>query len=68
MRTVHCSGHGGGVCLGGIPHGPWGRHPPDPEADTILELEADTPQNRITDRCKNITFPQVVLRTVKKLS
>ena len=56
MRTVRCSGRLGrgggvsawrGVCLGGVCLGvysprPRGRH---------------LPVNRITDRCKNITFP-----------
>ena len=34
----------------------------------LLDPEADTPSilvNRITDRCKNITFQQLLLRTVK---
>ena len=41
-----------GVCfLGGVyPSMHWGRHPP---------------VDRMTDRCKNITFPQIRLRTVK---
>ena len=42
---------GGGDCSGVYTPGPRGRHP--------LAL------NRITDRCKNITFPQLMLWTVK---
>ena len=34
-------------------------HPPDPEGNTSLV-------NRITDRCKNITFPQLLFGTVIK--
>ena len=55
-----------GVCLGVSSRGclpiggcvyssmHWGRHPP--------------PVDRMTDRCKNITFPQLRLRTVIKTS
>ena len=59
MRTVRSSGRLlGGVCPGGgvsaregvHPSMHWGRHPP--------------PVDRMTDRCKNITFPQLRLRTV----
>ena len=58
MRTVRCSGClgrggcvGGGVCLGG--------------AGVCLGVYTSPPPvNRITDRCKNITFPQLHLRTV----
>ena len=59
----------GNVCPGGCTppdpesDSPWTqrqthpRHPRDPEADTPL-------MNRMTDRCKNITFPQLRLRAV----
>ena len=63
MRTVRCSGRlGGGVCLEGcLPGGvsaQGGVAPnPDPEADT-------PPVDRMTDACENITFPQLLLRTV----
>ena len=57
MRTVRCSGHllgEGGVC-------PWdvsarGCLPDPPNAD------------RMTDACENITFPQLMLRTVKTVN
>ena len=55
MRTVRCSGHlgggGEGVCPGVV--SAWGAHPVPPV-------------NKITDKCKNITFPQLLLRTLKK--
>ena len=49
--------------VGGLPGGCLPRRctPPDPEADT------PPPVNRITDTCKMITFPQLLLRTVKML-
>ena len=68
MRTVHHSGRlgrgvsaqrgclprgcGGGVCLMAL--------------YTLPGSKADTPSsvNRITDRCKSITFPSLLLRTV----
>ena len=53
MRTVRCSGRLGGKgvsALGGVCQ----------EAGVHLP-----PVNKITDRCKNITFPQLRLRTVK---
>ena len=37
--------------------------PLDPEAEPP-DTEADTPVNRMTDRCKNITFPKLRLRPV----
>ena len=55
MRTIHCSGHpGGGVYPKGGVY-PGGVHSP-------------CEQNvRITDRCKNIIFPQLRLQTVIRL-
>ena len=52
MRTVRCSsrhGVGEGVCQGG----------------SVCPDTPYPPLNRITDRCKNITFPQLLLWTVK---
>ena len=46
-----CLPRGGCLPRGVYTPGPRGRHP--------------QPVNRITDRCKNITFPQLLLRTVK---
>ena len=79
MCTVRCSGclrgclPGGsawaGVCLGGLPRGclprgclprgclPGGCTPP-------WSQRQNPPVNRITDRCKNITFPQLLLQMV----
>ena len=55
MRTVRCSGR---VCLGGV-------CPRVVSARRCLSGGVYTPTvNRITDRCKNITFPQLRLRTV----
>ena len=42
----------GGVCPGVYHSMHWGRHSP-------------LPVDRMTNRCKNITFPQLRLRTVK---
>ena len=69
MCTVRCSGHGG-ECLpgGGLPRGcvylPGGVCPGGsvcPGAVHLLPLFVD----RQTDTCKNITFLQLLLRTVK---
>ena len=49
MRIVRCSGRLGGVCLGGVYPG---------------ECTSPLPLNRMTDRRKNITFPQLRLRTL----
>ena len=49
----------GGVCLervGGVCLEVGGVYPPDPEADSRPLLWTET----ITDRCKNITFPQLL--------
>ena len=52
-----------GGCLprGSLPWGvsAWGVHPQ-------TQMQTPPPVNRITDRCKNITFPQLLLQTVKK--
>ena len=40
---------------------PWTETPLDRDP-----LDRDPPVNRITDRCKNITFPQLCLRVVIK--
>ena len=75
MRTVRCSDRlgglpGGGVCLGCVclggflPSGvssqggvsTWGCLP--------RRVYSSPPRDRITDRCKNITFRQLRLRTV----
>ena len=62
MRTVRSSSRllGGGVCPEGVcpgvvvyPSMHWGRHPPRTEW--------------LTDRCKNITFPQLRLRMVIRM-
>ena len=70
MRTVRCSAHlGEGVCLGGcLPGGcvylggvcPGGCPP-----HRRTTGGPPHPMNRITDRCKIITFPQILLRMVK---
>ena len=75
MCTIRCSGRlgGGDVCLrdGGVCPGgvclDAGVHPQEPEVDTPPTQRTDTPPvNRITDRCKNLAFPQLLLRTVIK--
>ena len=50
---------------------PWSMHPPDQAPpgpgtprDQTLREQAHPPVNRITDTCKNITFPQLRLRAV----
>ena len=46
---------------------PWMQNPPDsdPRGCRTLQMltlpDADTPMNRMTDRCKNITLPQTAL-------
>ena len=51
---------GGCVCPGAVHYpGPKGRHSPPPQRQT-----PPPPVNRMTDRCKNITFPQLHLRAV----
>ena len=78
MCTAHFSGHlggGGGILLGGVyPGGVYlragvstqGIYPdtPDPEADTPLDPEVIPPRGQ-ADTCKNITFPQLLLRAIK---
>ena len=60
MSIPACTGQGGvcpgeGVCPGGVyPSMHWGRHP--------------LWTKWLTDRCKNITFPRLRLRTVKMVS
>ena len=60
----------GGMCLGGVfrecvcPEGSRGVHTPRTQRYTPLDPEAQPPVNRMTDRCKNITFPQLCLRAV----
>ena len=54
----------GGVCQGDVRRGgclPVGCNPACTEADT------PPPVNRMTDRCKNITLPQLMLQTVMTL-
>ena len=57
---------------------PWDRHPPGtPRANTPLEQTppgsrhppgpGTPPVNRMTNRCKNITFPQISFAGVKTL-
>ena len=75
LTVVWCVlGCPGCVCRGGCkpthPHGPRGRHPPDPEADApppTPNLETDTHPPHpwtegMTQASENITFPQLVLR------
>ena len=64
MHTVHCSGRLEGVCLGGVCLGGvcLGRCVCLPRR----VYTSPSPVNRMTDRCKNITFPQLCLRTVTK--
>ena len=66
MRTVHCSGRlDGGSLSGGVEGLPRAGVCPGGRG-CLPGGEADNhPINRITDRCKNITFPQLLLRTVK---
>ena len=62
------------ICRGGLPQcmlgytpWAWAWTPPWADTPTPLGLGLDTPNptvNRMTDRCKNITFPQLRLRTV----
>ena len=66
MRVFNTSNNCNCICLGmsargGVPGGvsAQGVYPAEPEADT------PSPVNRMTDRCKNITFQQLLLRTVK---
>ena len=54
----------GGVCLGG---GVCLRGMSDVSLVGCLPGGVYFPPNRITDRCKNITFPQLLLRTVIKI-
>ena len=72
MRTVRCSGRrgGGGVCLGRecLPRGVsaqggvcWGCTPPGPRGRHPLPMWTEF----LTHACENITFPQLLLRTVK---
>ena len=54
-----CQG-GGGVCLGMCEH---------PHCPLHAGTHKYTPPvNRITDRCKNITFPQLPLRAVNRMA
>ena len=57
VSEVGCAGAGVWACVQGVytpwiqrqnPHATQGRHPP--------------PVNRMTDRCKNITFPELRVR------
>ena len=74
MRTARSSGRPGGLRQA-PPSGPGipphdqaplrARHPPG--AGTPQGPGTHPPVNRITDTCKNITFPQLRLRMVKKL-
>ena len=41
-----------------------GRHPEDPEADNNACWDTPPPPRGQTDTCKNITFPQLLLRAV----
>ena len=68
MRTARLNGHGvcleGGVCPGfGVcvytPLTQRQTHTPEPRG------RQSPPENRMTDRCKNNTFPQFRLRAVK---
>ena len=56
MRTAHSS-----TVLGGSP---WQR---PPWTETPLDRDPPPRVNRITDRCKNITFPQLHLQAVINL-
>ena len=56
MRTVHCTGHLRG-CLPLRVSAKGGVHP-------LWNQRQTPPVNRITESCKNITFPQLLLRTV----
>ena len=60
MRTFRCSDHfgGGGVCPGSVCCG--GVCPGGMSAQGGLH----PPVDRQTDTCENITFPQLLLRTV----
>ena len=60
MRTVRCSGHLGGVYLGGVGLGgvsAWG--------GCLPGGVYTSPPCGQTDTCKNITFTELLLRTVK---
>ena len=69
MRRVRCSDRLGGVSASGegsaqegcLPGGTWGGCP-----ERCLPRGCTPPPvNRVRDRCKNITFPKLLLRTVK---
>ena len=60
MRTVRCSGRlmvGGGGCL---PGGGWSVQ------GGVYPGGVSPPVNRITDRCKNITLPQVHQKAIRE--
>ena len=67
MRTVGCNGHGGDVCPGRGVCLPGGEVCPRGTVCLRARAQRQTPPlNRITDRCKNITFNTfaLLLRTV----
>ena len=68
MRTVRSSSRLlGGVCLSACwdtPLQAWTWTPPGPGHPLGLGLDTPAHVNRMTDRCKNITIPQLRLRTV----
>ena len=62
MRTVRCSSHpGGGVCTGGVYPGAVSAR----GRGVFLPCGVYTSPRGQTDTCENITFPQLLLRTVK---
>ena len=72
MRTVRCSGRLGGCLPGGclpmecLPQGSpqEGGVCPGVYTPWTQKQTPPSPVNRITDRCKNITFPQLLLHMV----
>ena len=48
-----------------LPHTPCHTSPIPPHDPPLPAMLDPLPVNRITDRCKNFTFPQLLLRTVK---
>ena len=73
MRTVRCSGRLGGVCVSAWGVCLWGCLPREEGVFAlgvyIPWTQRQTPPPRtefLTHACENITFPQLLLRTVTK--